>query len=106
YRVSHTALHLRGLVKPWFMQWLQQSHPELVAKYIAMYPGNRAYAPSEYRKWLAAKIRPLIIEAGLAPPKTSQSIRGSRRATPLDPPMQPELEHFEPGPELILPTLF
>ena len=26
----YAALHLRGSVKPWFMQWLEQEHPELV----------------------------------------------------------------------------
>src|SRR5215204_6786129 len=28
--VLYTALHLRGGVKPWFMQWLERTHPELV----------------------------------------------------------------------------
>jgi DNA repair photolyase len=57
--VVYTALHLRPGVKAWFMLWLEREHPELVAKYEAMY-GKNAYAPVEYRKWLAARIKPLI----------------------------------------------
>lgn len=58
--IIYSALHLRGAVKPWFFQWLGREHPELVPRYRAMYPGASAYAPKEYREWLAARIRPLI----------------------------------------------
>jgi DNA repair photolyase len=63
--VLYTALHLRGGVKPWFMQWLEHAHPELVPKYRSMYYGNNAYAPKAYRRWLAERIRPLISAHGL-----------------------------------------
>jgi DNA repair photolyase len=62
--VLYTALHLRPGVKEWFMLWLEREHPELVLKYRAMY-GSKAYAPVEYRKWLAARIKPLIAAHGL-----------------------------------------
>ncbi|WP_400995681.1 intein-containing Rv2578c family radical SAM protein [Agromyces sp. GXQ0307] len=58
--VVYSALHLRGAVKPWFLAWLAREHPELVPKYRAMFPGSTAYAPKEYRSWLAARIRPLM----------------------------------------------
>jgi DNA repair photolyase len=58
--VLYTALHLRPGVKPWFMQWLAREHPELVESYRKMYFGATSYAPKEYRKWLAARIKPLI----------------------------------------------
>ena len=58
--VIYSSLHLRGAVKPWFLQWLAREHPELVPRYRAMYPGSSAYAPAEYREWLSARIRPLI----------------------------------------------
>lgn len=58
--IIYSALHLRGAVKPWFFQWLGREHPELLPRYRAMYPGASAYAPKEYREWLAARIRPLI----------------------------------------------
>ncbi|GAA1059381.1 Rv2578c family radical SAM protein [Agromyces bracchium] len=58
--VVYSALHLRGAVKPWFFAWLAREHPELVPKYRAMFPGAAAYAPKEYRTWLASRIRPLM----------------------------------------------
>ena len=63
--VLYTALHLRGAVKPWFMQWLERDHPELVPRYRSMYYGNNAYAPKAYRRWLGERIRPLIRRHGL-----------------------------------------
>ncbi|RXZ47995.1 Rv2578c family radical SAM protein [Agromyces binzhouensis] len=58
--VVFSALHLRGSVKPWFFDWLSREHPELVPKYRAMFPGAAAYAPKEYRTWLAARLSPLL----------------------------------------------
>ena len=63
--VLYTALHLRPGTKEWFMLWLEREHPELVEKYRYMYYGTNSYAPKEYRKWLAAKIQPLIRRHGL-----------------------------------------
>ena len=63
--VVYGALHLRTGVKPWFMQWLQREHPELVSSYRALYPGTAANAPKDYRTWLAKRVRPLIRAYGL-----------------------------------------
>jgi DNA repair photolyase len=76
--VLYTALHLRGGVKPWFMQWLAREHPELVERYRSMYYGNNAYAPKEYRKWLAARIRPLIRAHGLEQGREDAATGGVR----------------------------
>jgi hypothetical protein len=46
------------------MLWLEREHPELVGRYRQLY-GDKAYAPSGYRKWLAARIKPLIRRYGL-----------------------------------------
>ncbi|MGA0569013.1 Rv2578c family radical SAM protein [Rathayibacter sp. KR2-224] len=62
--VLYTALHLKPGVKEWYMMWLEREHPELVPKYRAMY-GSKTYAPVEYRKWLAARMKPLIAAHGL-----------------------------------------
>ncbi|WP_213814515.1 Rv2578c family radical SAM protein [Glaciihabitans sp. dw_435] len=62
--VIYTALHLRPGAKEWYMLWLQQERPELVAKYEEMY-AKSAYGPVGYRKWLAARIEPLIRAHGL-----------------------------------------
>jgi DNA repair photolyase len=59
-RVVYGALHLRPGVKPWFMQWLEREHPELVSSYLGLYPGASAQAPKQYRSWLAKRVRPLL----------------------------------------------
>ncbi|WP_205649436.1 intein-containing Rv2578c family radical SAM protein [Agromyces sp. LHK192] len=64
--VTWAALHLRGSVKPWFMQWLEREHPELVPKYTSMYYGRNAYAPKAYRAWLGERMRPLLRAHGLS----------------------------------------
>ncbi|UOE44295.1 radical SAM protein [Agromyces larvae] len=76
--VIHSALHLRGAVKPWFLQWLEREHPELVPKYRAMYPGAAAYAPKAYRDWLAERIRPLIRAHGLVRVREDPATGGVR----------------------------
>jgi DNA repair photolyase len=63
--VLYTAMHLRPGTKEWFMAWLGREHPELVDRYRSMYYGTNAYAPKEYRAWLAAKMTPLIRKYGL-----------------------------------------
>jgi DNA repair photolyase len=61
--VVYSALHLRPGAKEWYLHWVEQQHPELAAKYRAMY--RTSYAPKEYRTWLAARIKPLIRAHGL-----------------------------------------
>jgi DNA repair photolyase len=87
--VVYGALHLRPGAKEWFMEWLENEHPELVPRYRAMY-GRSAYAPKEYRAWLGAKIVPLLRKFGLRrgseDPATgtvrSQSLAGARASAP------------------------
>lgn len=62
--VLYTALHLKPGVKQWFTFWLEREHPELLGKYAELYR-DRAYAPKEYRQWLARRIKPLIAKHGL-----------------------------------------
>jgi len=63
--VIYGALHLRAGVKPWFMQWLEREHPELMSSYRGLYPGAASEAPKPYRQWLAKRTRPLIRTHGL-----------------------------------------
>jgi DNA repair photolyase len=87
--VIHSALHLRPGVKEWFMLWLRENHPDLVPRYEAMYRFG-AYAPKEYRKWLGAKIHPLIrahgLERGRDDPATgtvrSRALRPTEKLSP------------------------
>jgi DNA repair photolyase len=92
--VMHTALHLRAGTKEWFMLWLAREHPELVPRYEAMYKFS-AYAPKEYRKWLADKFRPLAIRHGLQRGKADPAT-GTVRVRALAKPAQIDVE----------PTLF
>ncbi len=82
--VLHGALHLRPGVKPWFMQWLEVHHPELVPKYRSMYYGTNSYAPKAYRQWLGARIRPMIRAHGLRY-GSEDPVTGGVRSSALSP---------------------
>lgn len=56
--VTVMPLHLRGAVKPLFLQWLAREHPRLVAPYRRLY-GSGAYVPREYARWLDERVAPL-----------------------------------------------
>lgn len=75
--VLYTALHLRPFVKEWFLLWLEREHPELIGRYQQLY-GDKAYAPSGYRKWLAARIKPLIRRYGLERDREDPATGGVR----------------------------
>lgn len=72
------ALHLRPGVKPWFLQWLEREHPELLSSYRGLYPGAAAEAPKGYRQWLAKRVRPLIRAHGLQMRHEEQQTRPAR----------------------------
>ena len=79
--VLYTALYLKPGVKDWFMQWLEGAHPELVERYAELYRGS-AYAPTGYRNWLAARIKPLIRSHGLERGRPDPSTGGVRSSAP------------------------
>ncbi|PWB97000.1 Rv2578c family radical SAM protein [Homoserinimonas hongtaonis] len=62
--VVYSALHLRPGVREWYFAWLEREYPHLVGRYRSLF-AKGAYAPKEYRSWLAAKIKPLIRAHGL-----------------------------------------
>ena len=77
--IVYSALHLKPGTKEWYFTWLEGAHPELLAQYRSLYSrGN--YAPKEYRKWLAAKLQPIIRRHGLQRTKLDPAtgIIGSR----------------------------
>ncbi|WP_166875858.1 Rv2578c family radical SAM protein [Salinibacterium sp. ZJ450] len=76
--VLYTALHLRADVKDWYMLWLDREFPELGSKYRAMY--RTAYAPKDYRSWLAARMKPLIHKHGLQRGREDPATGGVRSA--------------------------
>jgi DNA repair photolyase len=57
--VLYTALNLKPGVKEWFYLWLEREYPALLPRYREFY-GTGTYAPVEYRRWLAARIAPLL----------------------------------------------
>ncbi|TFC47176.1 radical SAM protein [Cryobacterium sp. TMT1-21] len=85
--IMYTALHLRPGVRDWYLQWLARDHPELLPRYLELY-AKGAYAPKDYRVWLAARIKPLIkahgLQRGLEDPST-----GGVRSTALGRPATP-----------------
>ena len=92
-RVVYGALHLRPGAKQWFMQWLEERHPELVPSYRGMYPGVTANAPKAYRAWLSQRVRPLLRahrldgraeeEHGRRTPVAGLANRADARAAPI-----------------------
>lgn len=79
--VLYTALHLRPGTKEWYLQWLEREHPQLAERYRYMYYGTNSYAPKDYRRWLAAKITPLIRKHGLERGQ-EDPVTGGVRSTP------------------------
>ncbi|AGW42346.1 hypothetical protein O159_23870 [Leifsonia xyli subsp. cynodontis DSM 46306] len=75
--VLYSALHLKPGVKEWYYLWLGREHPELLPQYRAMY-GRGTYAPKEYRRWLAARIKPLLRAHGLERSEKSPLTGGVR----------------------------
>lgn len=89
--------HLRPGAREWFLAWLARHRPDLVPRYRRVYRGG-SYVSTEYRDWLAARVRPLIESYGL-------DRRGSHRLVDARPweesgPVTPQGSH---GAE---PTLF
>lgn len=80
--VLYSPLHLREYVKPWFFAWLKKEHPDLLPRYQKLYPGKTSRAPKEYRKELAARIKPLIRRFGLEQPRND--LRTSPSTTALE----------------------
>ncbi|TDC59723.1 radical SAM protein [Actinomadura sp. GC306] len=64
--VSAITLHLRPGAREWFLGWLREHHPGLVAPYARLYRGG-AYAPKEYQDAVSARVRALAAEHGIAP---------------------------------------
>ncbi|NUT59379.1 MAG: radical SAM protein [Agromyces sp.] len=98
--VIYGALHLKPGVKPWFMQWLEREHPDLVPKYRSMYYGNVTYAPKDYRRWLGERMHPLIRAHGLQRGRedvVTGGVRSSGAVTPKAPPFDALAPSLDPA---------
>lgn len=109
--VAYSALHLRTGAKEWFAAWLVREYPELAPRYRALY-GDGAYAPKEYRRQLAARIRPLLRRYGLDRPRlnpatgTPAAVRGARPAASDDASRALAAELSPAAAAALQPTLF
>ena len=84
--VSPIVLHLRPGAREWFMAWLREHHPGLVASYRSLY-GSGAYPPRAYQQQIAGQVRELATAAGVGRASPGCSCRrpagqhrGSQRA--------------------------
>jgi DNA repair photolyase len=78
--VTPIVLHLRPGAREWFLRWLREQHPGLVAAYRRLY-GSGAYAPRTYQQRIAAEVTELAARYGVG--------RSSRAAARSLPPPRP-----------------
>ncbi|MFG2812647.1 Rv2578c family radical SAM protein [Streptomyces sp. NPDC048410] len=85
--VTPLVLHLRPGAREWFMSWLAQHHPHLVARYERMYAGG-SYAPTWYQRRVTRQVHELAREYGIGPTRASAT-RRIRRDRPAEPEPEP-----------------
>jgi DNA repair photolyase len=76
--VSAIVLHLRPGAREWFMRWLRECRPELVAPYERLY-GRGAYAPEDYRRRVSARVAELAEKYGVGGRHNPRRIRPAPR---------------------------
>jgi DNA repair photolyase len=64
--VTVLPLHLRKGAREWFAAWLAREHPHLVPEYRRIY-ARGSNADVRYRRWLGARVGPLLRRHGLGP---------------------------------------
>jgi DNA repair photolyase len=60
--VSPILLHLRPGVREEFLPWLEEAHPDLVPRYLAMY--RQPYGPKAMRDGLGRQVASMVAAAG------------------------------------------
>ncbi|MGW3549787.1 Rv2578c family radical SAM protein [Streptomyces griseoincarnatus] len=83
--VTPLVLHLRPGAREWFMSWLAEHHPHLVARYQRLY-AEGAYAPRWYQRRITRQVHDLAREHGIGPAPA-----GTPRRLPAPAPEEPEL---------------
>ncbi|PNG22705.1 Rv2578c family radical SAM protein [Streptomyces cahuitamycinicus] len=82
--VTPLVLHLRPGAREWFMAWLAQHHPHLVARYERLY-AEGSYAPKWYQRRITRQVHELAEEYGIGPTRAGTP-RPSRPAEPAEEP--------------------
>ncbi len=62
--VSPIVLHLRTGAREWFLAWLRERHPELIAPYAELY-GRGSYAPASYQRQISDQVAELARQYGI-----------------------------------------
>jgi DNA repair photolyase len=93
--VTPIVLHLRPGAREWFLQWLGENFPDLVAAYRDLY-GRGAYAPKSYQGRIAEQVAGFSRQYGVGRISPAAALRigppasarpdgpASRAATPPD----------------------
>ncbi|MFC8437984.1 Rv2578c family radical SAM protein [Streptomyces griseoincarnatus] len=84
--VTPLVLHLRPGAREWFMSWLAEHHPHLVARYQRLF-AEGAYAPRWYQRRITRQVHDLAREYGIGPAPA-----GTPRRLPAPAPEEPEEE--------------
>ncbi|MFZ4158903.1 Rv2578c family radical SAM protein [Streptomyces griseoincarnatus] len=84
--VTPLVLHLRPGAREWFMSWLAEHHPHLVARYQRLY-AEGSYAPRWYQRRITRQVHDLAREYGIGPAPA-----GTPRRLPAPAPEEPEEE--------------
>ncbi|MFF9114886.1 Rv2578c family radical SAM protein [Streptomyces massasporeus] len=79
--VTPLVLHLRPGAREWFMAWLEQHHPYLVARYERLY-AQGSYAPKWYQRRITRQVHELAEEYGIGPTRAGMP----RRIRPAEEP--------------------
>ncbi|MFI7016519.1 Rv2578c family radical SAM protein [Streptomyces sp. NPDC050164] len=82
--VTPLVLHLRPGAREWFMAWLGQHHPYLVARYERLY-AEGSYAPKWYQRRITRQVHELAEEYGIGPTRADTP----RRIRPPEPAEEP-----------------
>jgi DNA repair photolyase len=85
--VTPITLHLRPGAREWFLAWLREHHPGLLAPYARLYRGG-AYAPKTYQDRIAAQVRDLAAEHGIG--RRPHRTRPTPAPTPSSKPTGPQ----------------
>jgi DNA repair photolyase len=83
--ITPIVLHLRTGAREWFMKWLCEHYPELVARYERLYPRS-AYAPKAYQEEITGRVHELAEKYGVG----QSSPREARRLRQREEPPAPE----------------
>jgi hypothetical protein len=85
-------LHLRPGAREWFLQWLHETHPDLVERYRELY-ARGAYAPKAYQERISQQVAELAAryQVGQASPVQARRISPRRAGRAARPPAPVQL---------------